>query len=293
MKIDDFSATSAGRGAGGGRHGVRRLRGNADRCLLAVGDAWILKGFGPAHHRNYQIESRVGAVLRDAGVSAPAIEMTDEDAAGWSIILFQRAEGTIFNDVYRSLGASDYLDVLRAMGRVYRTLHAVPIDRLADVPCFQRGHPQYFNTTADRPRALDAIVPSLMDADLLDAATAAWILEAIGTAGLFLSDPALIHTDIHNENLFVSREPWAVQFIDWETARIEPREVDLVHPFLNIFGEFFPEDGYDAGVPWAAVAAHAAAWYLDLALAEHQRGNPRLRDFYLRTAIGGLNFVAR
>ena len=53
----------------------------------------------------------------------------------------------------------------------------------------------------------------------------------------FSSRRAILHLDIHNENLLVS--DGGIKLIDWECASIGPGELDLVHPYLNLFGEGF------------------------------------------------------
>ncbi|MEE3278581.1 MAG: phosphotransferase [Pseudomonadota bacterium] len=130
---------------------------------------------------------------------------------------------------------------------------------------------------------------------------------------LFSSELVLTHADIHNENVFLSGTEGSrsCQFIDWETARIEPLELDFVHPFLNILGEAFPGRRLDAEVRsgpdndllnafdisygqrirWDHVAIHGVATYLDWAFNAHRKNQLPLRDFYLHTGIGGLEFV--
>ena len=104
-----------------------------------------------------------------------------------------------------------------------------------------------------------------------------------------------------------------ISIIDWETAAIQPSELEFVHPLLNIFGEGFPgrrladhvvngnqneflrsfEDGYGERIDWEVVICHGILWYLECALESHKKGEEGLRKFYLKTGLGGLEFMGR
>jgi len=52
------------------------------------------------------------------------------------------------------------------------------------------------------------------------------------------------------------------------------------------------EAGYGEQVDWDLVAAHSLLWYLESAMEAQEKGKERAKEFYLKTGLGALDFVA-
>ena len=274
----------------------------------------MVKVFGSDDFRNFQIEEKVTTILSAQGASVPEIMASRSEESTYSYIVFRHAEGELLNSIYQSLSLKNYTEMIMCLAEVFRRIHGLSHTLFDEVPFFERGHRQYFNLSCRRPTSVDDSVQALIEEGALQA-SARQICDVVERkAGeLFNSELVLIHADIHNENAFMSGTEGSrsCQFIDWETARIEPLELDFVHPFLNILGEAFPgrrlgaeagsgpnndllnafDTSYGQRIRWDHVAIHGVVTYLDWALSAHRKGQLPLRDFYLQTGIGGLEFV--
>lgn len=296
---------------------IRELRSAAhrpDRFAFALDRNWVVKIFGPDDFHNFQIEEKVSEILYARGISVPEVMASRAEEEGYSYIVFRHAEGELLNATYGRMSSSDYTTMVIALAEVFRRIHGLPRSLFDRVPFFEPGHEQYFNLSFRRTRTIHDSVRALIEEGILQA-SAREICEVVDreAEALLGSEEVLIHADIHNENVFLKRTGRSLccEFIDWETARIEPLELDFVHPFLNIFGETFPrrrlgaefkagsnnellkafDNAYGRNIRWDHVAIHGATAYLDWAFNAHRKKLFRLRDFYLQTGIGGLEFV--
>ncbi len=285
-----------------------------DRFAFSLDRAWVVKVFGADDFRIFQIEEKVSRILHARGASVPEVITARGEEGTYSYIVFRHAIGESLNSVYQGLSLNEYIAMIASLAEGFKGIHNLAPILFDGVPFFERAHDQYFNVSCRRSTTIYDSVQALIEEGALHA-SARQICDVVEreATGMFGSEKALIHADIHNENLFLGGTERSLfcEFIDWETARIEPLELEFVHPFLNIFGEAFPgrrlgkevrvgpdnellkafDNAYNEVICWDHVAIHGVVTYLDWALGAHRKDQFPLRDFYLRTGIGGLEFV--
>ena len=285
-----------------------------DRFAFSLDRTWVIKVFGPDDFRNFQIEEKVSTILHARGAAVPEVIAARGEEGAYSYIVFRHAIGESLNSVYQGLSLNEYTAMIVCLAEGFKGIHNLAPPLFDGVPFFERDHDQYFNVSCRRSTTIYDSVQALIEEGALHA-SARQICDVVEreATGMFGSEKALIHADIHNENLFLGGTERSLfcEFIDWETARIEPFELEFVHPFLNILGEAFPgrrlgnevqvgpdnellkafDNAYDQVIRWDHVAIHGVVTYLDWALRAHRKKQFLLRDFYLRTGIGGLEFV--
>ncbi len=285
-----------------------------ERFAFALDRTWVAKIFGPDDFRNFLIEEKVSRILHARGISVPEVIAARAQEGTYSYIVFRHAAGESLSSVYQTMSLTEYTSMVVCLAEVFKGIHNLAPTLFDGIPFFERDHEQYFNLSSRRSTTIHDSVRALIEEGALHA-SACQICEVVEreATGMFRSEKALIHADIHNENLFLGGTERSLfcEFIDWETARIEPFELEFVHPFLNILGEAFPgrrlgnevqvgpdnellkafDNAYDQLIRWDHVAIHGVVTYLDWALRAHRKKQFLLRDFYLRTGIGGLEFV--
>jgi len=285
-----------------------------DRSIYIAGDRAIVKVYGKSALGAYTLERDLSLILHNQGAWSPQIiGYRSHDDEAYLAICF--IPGLVLNDVYQEMPLAAYCDMLRKLGQAMQSFHTIGLDKLREVQFMGGVFLNHLTKAVQRwvgysGTLQDALVSGLineMDGDNISAH-----LEAAAPRR-FTSKVVLSHTDIHNENLILcdgeTGPPLAI--IDWETAAIQPRELDFVHPFLNIFGEGFRwrrlgvpgtgvadafikafEAGYGEQVDWDLVAAHSLLWYLESAMEAQEKGKERAKEFYLKTGLGALDFVA-
>ena len=205
--------------------------------------------------------------------------------------------------------------MLTWLGRALRSFHSVTVSEKINLPSVEGLSPNHITESKQRWRDYTVTLEALCDAELVTKKGKVVIFSLIDDVSdrAFSTDAVLSHTDIHNENVMFdernSEQP--ISILDWETAAIQPKELDFVHPLLNILGEGFPgrrladhvvngsqneflrsiEAGYGERIDWEVVACHGILWYLECALDSHNKGEESLRNFYLKTGLGGLEFM--
>ena len=299
---------------------VRRLpyssNDDPDRQLYVAGDKAIVKAYGRADFDCYEIESALGPVIAQKGIWAP--EVLGHGVFGDEAYLaFSFVSGPVLNEVYQQFSFDEYCGMIRSLGAAMRSFHEVRVEGIRNLPFVDQHSPNHVLRSRRRWECFETSSDGLVDVGFLSNEGKREVSEFLeSTSGrAFASEEVLNHCDIHNQNLMLddqnSERP--ISIIDWETASLQPKELDFVHPFLNILGEGFSgrrlfraestrgknnflrsfESGYGDEVDWGIVVSHCVLWYLEEALKAHKNGEEGLRDFFLRTGLGTLEFIGK
>lgn len=276
--------------------------GRPDRAVYDVDGRWFAKCYAPEATEGF-LRERAGFEAASNQGRAPAVVYADIDEAQGGLLVTERARGVVLDRVYKDLGPTEYIDMVRDLGVGLATIHALAGAAPDNLPPSR--------LEADRRADFDEqdrALTSLVAAGRIGAATAATLraYRAERATPVFRSATVLLHGDVHNENVFVESigGRFHCTFIDFEDASPGPAELDWVHPALNILGEGYPTrrlaavgselfaafaQGYAsmAGTPPDAlvIADHALAWYLGKAA---RVGNDRAARFFVVTALGCL-----
>ncbi len=285
-----------------------------DRQIYVVENSAIIKTYSRNALESFKLEQYLGSIIEQENIWAPQIlGYASYDDEAYLVLDF--VTGPVLNDVYQQLSFDDYCSMLSSLGKAMQSFHSVSLNDRLGVPTVKGLSPNHVTESKQRWRDYTVTLETLCDAELVTHIGKTVICSSIDNVSdrAFSTDTVLSHTDIHNENVMFdernSEQP--ISIIDWETAAIQPKELDFVHPLLNILGEGFPgrrlanhvvcssqneflrsfEHGYGEKIDWELVICHSILWYLECALESHNESEERSRNFYLKTGLGGLEFI--
>lgn len=174
--------------------------------IFACGDTYVLKLFNAGHHLNQaRYEAHVGALIRAAGVPAPAVfALTEVDGRGG--VLYERVGGASM-DTLLLRGPWRAVPLARRLAATHAALHrarapGLPVMRVSLARRIRETEPL---SDRVRERALTA-------------------LERLP------SGAALCHGDFHPGNLLLS--PHGPVVIDWENATLGNPHADVARTLL-------------------------------------------------------------
>ncbi len=295
---------------------LRRLEyfSNEDpnRQIYVLDDSVLIKVYGLAELGAWKVECAMLKLANEEGIPSVQLLGQGKDRThGFIAVGYERS--STFNDIYQKMDREAYQATLEQLGKSVRVLHNLPQKKGRRVPFQEDASPNSELHSRRRLSKTNELIQGLKNDGFLTSIDreSIQIYASRIMPRAFSSREAILHLDVHNENILVSRKLRAVKLIDWEAASVGPTELDLVHPYLNLFGEAFQgrrfyrekgggndrnflsafEQGYGTAVDWEVVALHAFLWYAELAARSMREGELRLATFYARTGIAGIAYA--
>jgi aminoglycoside phosphotransferase (APT) family kinase protein len=200
--------------------------------VLSVGDHEVLKLAPPIYAAPLAIEAEVLSALdpfgdASSGSSPCAIPKVLGSGIwqGWSYLWMTRLPGA---PILRpqALGESDLAGVARAAGGWLAALHAQPLKRFENVPSW-RGYLERHVPGAASRQARWGVPPSIV-AEMRDR------LERLDLDSVTSDAVALLHADLHEQNLLVDATTKVTGVVDFADATVGDPLFDLVTPALLI-----------------------------------------------------------
>lgn len=203
----------------------------------------VVKFFGPLFNGgdSFRIERDVGYWLEQQtlAIPSPAILAEGQLDADWCYLIFEHVHGVSIGQVRDQLSQGDWLSVARQMGEYMRMLHALTVDRLAELsPASQPSWDGYASFLIKQRTCAKANHRTWNDlpTHLLDQIEG-FLLPVEQLVDLS-SSPHLIHADLTADHLLgslVTNNWQTLAIIDWGDAMTGNLLYELVALHLDLF----------------------------------------------------------